>query len=274
MEDSSDVQPSKHQEADATAEEDQATKKVEYGSHTVRTVPQITPPPATPSEATCSKKDETPRWKKVLEFSAIALAFIVAVIYGGQLWVMKQQLTEMKRSGESATDQMWSAIRNMNWMARSMDNSVQQSSKALEASIAASYLDERAWVSIKSVTLSTPYFLNRDGQITITLANSGKTPALEVGIAKASFGPVLNALLARPHEVGRMTIAPGSATDTMFISVPPEDPRTKVYLRIIIEYWDIFQKRTDPPRSTAFCGYYPTTQPPFFFNSNSCGTMK
>jgi hypothetical protein len=41
----------------------------------------------------------------------------------------------------------------------------------------------------------------------------------------------------------------------------------------VIEYRDIFQKASDRPHSTSFCGYYPTTQPPFFFNSSGCGTM-
>ncbi|MFZ2022610.1 MAG: hypothetical protein ACLPZY_00200 [Terracidiphilus sp.] len=42
-------------------------------------------------------------------------------IYGCQLHVMQGQLTEMKRSGEQSTEQMWSAIGNINWEARSMD---------------------------------------------------------------------------------------------------------------------------------------------------------
>ena len=61
--------------------------------------------------------------------AVIMLATIAYVtIAGFQLESMNKQnaitdstLAEMKRSGEQSTHQMWSAIGNMNWIARSMD---------------------------------------------------------------------------------------------------------------------------------------------------------
>ena len=40
---------------------------------------------------------------------------------GGQLQVMRDTLAEMKRIGQSATEQIWQAIGNINWLAREMN---------------------------------------------------------------------------------------------------------------------------------------------------------
>ncbi len=53
------------------------------------------------------------------------VAAVATVIYTAaavrQLIVMSGQLSELKRSGASATDQMWHAIGNIHWMAKTMD---------------------------------------------------------------------------------------------------------------------------------------------------------
>ncbi len=51
------------------------------------------------------------------------IGIIALIIYGRQLGVMHGTLAEMKRSGEQSTEQVWSAIGNINWMARTMDQS-------------------------------------------------------------------------------------------------------------------------------------------------------
>jgi hypothetical protein len=118
------------------------------------------------------------------------------------------------------------------------------------------------------------YSLTTKGQIAVAIANSGKTPALDVGISEMAFGYSDNTTLAPQKTILRMTVAPNASDDTMFVGAPEGNPTAKVYLRFVIEYWDIFQKRgIDPPHTTMFCGYYPTTQSPFFFNSNGCSTM-
>jgi hypothetical protein len=54
-----------------------------------------------------------------------AVIMVATVIYAGvpifQLLAMRGTLSEMKRTSEQNTEQMWSAIGNLNWMARSMD---------------------------------------------------------------------------------------------------------------------------------------------------------
>jgi hypothetical protein len=68
----------------------------------VSIVSQPTPPPKPDPVPNPKQKEQTPLWKKILEFSALGIALIVAGIYGGQLWVMKHQLTEMGRSTKAA----------------------------------------------------------------------------------------------------------------------------------------------------------------------------
>jgi hypothetical protein len=52
----------------------------------------------------------------------IAIATVAYTCVAGlQLIAMRGTLSEMKRSGEPSTQQMWSAISNINWMARSVD---------------------------------------------------------------------------------------------------------------------------------------------------------
>jgi hypothetical protein len=91
-----------------------------------------------------------------------------AVIAGFQLAslnreteIMQGTLAEMKRSGEQSTKQMWSAIDNINWMARSMDwnqkvskqgieSSEKQSKSTLQASIDQFHVDQRAWLGVSN----------------------------------------------------------------------------------------------------------------------------
>src|ERR1035438_9233296 len=69
----------------------------------------------------------------------VAIATVVIAVANGlytffalQQWTtMKRTLEEMQRSGGAATDQAWRIIDNMNWLARTMDGSLQQTRRAL-----------------------------------------------------------------------------------------------------------------------------------------------
>jgi hypothetical protein len=120
----------------------------------------------------------------------IALATVAYVCVAAiQLIVMRGTLAEMKRSGEQSTAQMWSAIGNVNWMARSMDwnqkvgqqsieSSGRQSKHVLDASIASSRLDQRAWLGAGDNT----YSITESGPIhsSVSVINTGRTPAIEI----------------------------------------------------------------------------------------------
>ncbi len=108
-----------------------------------------------------TQQDPTKELKRefsVFQIASLAVQGVLAIIgigalciYGGQLGVMRGTLDEMKRGGVAATDQAWQAIGNINWLARTMDGSLQQAQRALDASIEISRTDQRAWVGVVSV---------------------------------------------------------------------------------------------------------------------------
>ncbi len=122
----------------------------------------------------------------------IMVATIAYVIIAGfQLSAMQGTLAEMKRSGEQSTAQMWSAISNINWMARSMDwsqkttqkgiqASDRQSRDALQAAINQFRSEQRAWVGVSPVNLTHPIQDSPIRGISFYTENSGRTPANSV----------------------------------------------------------------------------------------------
>ena len=96
------------------------------------------PSPATPksklSEENTDNLCQEVHWVHRATFwSQVGLGVIgiaALIIYGCQLGVMRGTLSEMKTSGETSTQQMWSAINNLNWMARSVDWSQKTTQKA------------------------------------------------------------------------------------------------------------------------------------------------
>jgi hypothetical protein len=137
----------------------------------------------------------------VIAVATVAYALIARrqlTAMNGQLREMHESVEEAKRSGQQSTDQIWKAIGNINWMARSMDWSQKvaqqgielsgrQSKQALDASIASSRLDQRAWVGSMQVT-GIPE-VGKTYDINVVFGNTGKTPALDV-ITQAREIPV------------------------------------------------------------------------------------
>jgi len=133
-------------------------------------------------------------WLEIAYFSGqIVLAVVgiwALVIYSRQLSVMRGTLAEVQRSGEQSTQQVWKAIDNINWMARSMDwaqKTTQQgveagereSSRALQATITQLHLDQRAWLGVDNIE-----GIPTKGQLftfKVAIKNTGKTPAKNVG---------------------------------------------------------------------------------------------
>ena len=70
----------------------------------------------------------TLRWAKL----AVILSGTAALFVCLQWCTMKDTLSEMKTSGATATDQIWRAIGNMNWMARTADGSLRQTQLSVE----------------------------------------------------------------------------------------------------------------------------------------------
>jgi hypothetical protein len=94
----SEMQPLLNPIIPAAAKQQETHENKEGKPFYVSIVSQPDPPPKTYYIPDQSDKDKTPLWKKILEFTALGLAIIVAAIYGGQLWIMKGQLKEMHES--------------------------------------------------------------------------------------------------------------------------------------------------------------------------------
>jgi len=248
--------------------------------------PDFDPTPIAKKKATECCPDQTPWWKYLIELAAVLTAIWYAIVATQQLGVVKGQLTEMQRSGKQSTEQIWKAIDNLNWLARSIDWSQKQSQQAIEASdkrskesldasVYASRLDQRAWVAVKSVKLTTPYSPTKSGEVTVWLANSGKTPAIATGIKEASWGSTKNSSFMPILGNTPIAIAPGSTDNELYINIPAGDTNLTFYLRFTIEYRDIFQDRSQKPHIATFCGYYPNPRSPNLenFAAPGCGEM-
>lgn len=136
-----------------------------------------------------------------LNAGLLIVGAIALHVYSGQLSVMRGTLGEMKRSGESTTEQIWRAIDNINWLARSADLSqktaqvasglsAKQAREALDASIAASETDQRAWVGLQewrcdhcSKDRNTKFI----GAVVATITNTGRTPAADLSIERCLY---------------------------------------------------------------------------------------
>lgn len=131
------------------------------------------------------------RWKqtaihnKALVFTSILVAF-GTLFYAGaaafQLWLMNQ-------SSKHTDTQIGYIIGNMNWLARSMDQSVkkaeqnnrevaQNAKDAIKNTQAQMRLDERAWVVLLGIGPAPQ--LNQPWNLDAVFTNTGKTPAKDV----------------------------------------------------------------------------------------------
>lgn len=90
--------PTNEQKYAAASQQEKSSEKPERGPLKVAIVSQVAPPQSADDIAKDGNSDKTPRWKKILELSALGVAVIVAMIYGGQLSVMKHQLGLMQSS--------------------------------------------------------------------------------------------------------------------------------------------------------------------------------
>ena len=69
---------------------------------------------------------------------ALVIASVAAIFNCLQWIAMRETLDEIKTSGNTSANQLWQAIGNMNWMARTADGSLHEASRSLDESIEAS----------------------------------------------------------------------------------------------------------------------------------------
>jgi hypothetical protein len=102
---------------------------------------------------------------------AIVAGFQLHAI-NGQLKVMSDALDETHRTNQATTNQMWQAVGNINWEARSMDLSQKSTKKAMEEEVAKLNAQARATGKLvdsaaKEAEFSATQAINSSGQLDI-----------------------------------------------------------------------------------------------------------
>jgi hypothetical protein len=219
----------------------------------------------------------TVRWTRV----AVGVSILAAIFICLQWKVMSDTLGEMKRSGEASTNQLWQAIGNMNWMARTADGSLHQAQQSFGAAVDQSRLDQRAWLGIGTIDIGEMHAPDPIA-INIQVVNSGKTIAKEavfpVGVVATDI-PIDIARFVKTHPYKRapdergflpggqivfpnlpITItAKSGSTDALGITSVQTGAKN-LYVYGDIQYKDVFEKR----HTTRFCGVYDPKRKKFF----------
>ena len=187
----------------------------------------------------------------LFEKSYLAVTIIGIVVGVGVLIVYSKQLNQMKTSTKAAQDSALAA-----------SNAVAQAQTAMNASIAASRLDHRAWIAIKEITFRNHRQAGQIPGAEIVIVNTGRTPALDVSVIKSvridtslPEGGMPHAVLTHP-SVG--VLGPGiEFVGTSFLTRPRTELEvttlqqgvTHLYAYGVITYKDIF----DTPHFTEYC---------------------
>jgi hypothetical protein len=218
----------------------------------------------------------------LIMLATIAYAIIAGcqlAAMNGQLEVLRGTLEETRRSGKQSTDQMWAAVGNINWMARSMDwsqkeaqNGIEanerQSRQSLQATIDDFQRDQRPWVVVKSIDFGIPIEKGTPFMKLLTIiTNSGRSPAFDIRITnggfKTSYGPLDVDNYARRLNNNPSTsvvLATGDTAPLPFEVVPITEPQANdirnrvlwVYAFGDIHYKDFF----GIDHLTEYCGVY------------------
>ena len=233
------------------------------------------------------KKTKITDWIMVIATVVIACATAIYTNYAGKQWkVMSETLNEMKISGTTSKNQVDSMITETNRIASSMESantqnkksvedSLAQSERVLNANIKTAELDQRAWVGVimaKPPTLkdisNKPVYI-KEGlppAIGVVLKNSGKSPALKVKtFIRLKTFPANIKFLPDYSEIPKQSLAVIQPQETLTVAIQPshsliviashintiKSGESVAYLFGIITYEDIFRKRHE----TTFCLY-------------------
>jgi len=178
----------------------------------------------------------------------------------GQLSITNQALSDTQRSSAVATDQTWQAIGNINWLARVMDASLQQTQVALAQTHDNFVLDQRAWLGVTEVAAGP---IVKSMKFTPILINSGKTLATRVTqrggwktFPKGVIPDIDREIKQEPeffHGVifpnGRRELSANSDSITADIASELRGGAQVLYVFSEIDYRDAFRKK----RTTKFC---------------------
>jgi len=140
---------------------------------------------------------------------------------------------------------------------KALDVSNKQSKAALDESIALSRLDQRAWVTVKTATLTKAPTIGEPVLVTLEIINSGKTPALNATIGGSVISRSIisekdfqDATIYKPVSV--MVIGPSTVV-TIFLDtsdavrqqeqIDALGKKNTIYASGFLQYDDIFGKQ-------------------------------
>jgi hypothetical protein len=211
----------------------------------------------------------------IVAVATVAYAIVAGFQLGamrGQMKVMRETQDDAHQNGILATNQMWQAVGNVNWLARSMDWSQKVTRQSVEANERQSQsairttqeqmrLEQRAWLNVGGPT-GTPK-LGIPWKIGLPVSNSGRTPARDVVfyptnsfINRESIDAFLNPR-AIPEFHGCPTpwpaVMPGNASSVFtFTAIPLSQAQREAMVLVIYgaaTYKDVFKR----PHWLSFC---------------------
>lgn len=158
-----------------------------------------------------------------IAYSVIAGFQLVAM--NKQIAIMSGTLEEARRSGAQSTDQMWQAIGNVNWMARSVDQSSKDTlvqmkgqSQTLQRSVESVVATNRPWI----VPGPPPQHKRVINEANLEWHNAGKTPAVSVfSSAEYFIGPFPHHLRSCPELEKELRKKP--VTEWQYRGFVPQD---------------------------------------------------
>jgi hypothetical protein len=209
------------------------------------------------------KQQNSPWYLRAETFNILSLLFTVVLIliYATQAHYMGKQLDEM-RSGSGDTKRLAQAAVDQAIAAKDSAEAAKTTIQVIQENMR---LEQRAWVGVKSIRITPPpWKAEQKLEATVTVENTGRTPALEVRIIKR-YGPrppsktELSKPVAGPIQV--IAVAPTNSFDsTITLSEKLSEPELQLlasgkpyYVYGTVTYRDIF---TTTIRETLFCGYY------------------
>ena len=178
------------------------------------------------------------------------------------------QAIAAQTAADAATSAADTAKQTLTQTKVAMDRNASQSKAALDASIANSHLDQRPWLVPSGFHLSAEPSTNAGITVTVSMLDTGKTPAIETInqsiLAIATVIPPLAVFrVPDPQNVNARSFIPPGIAGASFTTDPPLIPndlllaeytnhRARLWLYAILRYSDTFQV----PHWTRICAYH------------------
>ena len=126
-------------------------------------------------------------WGGVLAFGGLYILYLQTEVMTRQTELMDGQLKISERAATAAKDSVDIARNALEDNRKAVEKSLAQGQQALDASIAASRLDQRAWLTVDATGLANKLAIGKTPTVLLLIKNSGRTPALDVTIESRVF---------------------------------------------------------------------------------------